>query len=131
MMGEMIQLATMVPMVVQSTTPNPAALTAAPTTPPTTEWVVDTGAPKKVARLSHSAAANRADIMDHTNIMGVWNWSDDAMPLEMVWTTSPPAMMAPDASHRAAMTRAPLMVSARAPTAGPTLLATSLAPMFM
>jgi hypothetical protein len=51
------------------------------------------------------------------------------MDLEIVDTTSPPARIAPAASKIAAMTSAPIMVSAREPTAGPTLLATSLAPM--
>jgi hypothetical protein len=53
------------------------------------------------------------------------------MPLEMVVTTSPPAISAPAASNTAAITKAPAIVSAFDPTAGPTLLATSLAPMFM
>jgi hypothetical protein len=51
------------------------------------------------------------------------------MPFLIVETTSPPAMIAPAASNTAAMTSAPKRVSARAPTAGPTLFATSLAPM--
>ena len=52
------------------------------------------------------------------------------MPLEIVWTTSPPAMKAPAVSKIPAMITAPTMVSDLAPNAGPTLLATSLAPMF-
>ncbi|MNY63428.1 hypothetical protein D3C86_2003850 [compost metagenome] len=53
------------------------------------------------------------------------------MPPLMVPTTSPPATMAPMASNTAATTMAQPMVMAPDPTAGPMLLATSLAPMFM
>ena len=52
------------------------------------------------------------------------------IPREMVLTTSPPAIRAPAVSNTAAMAMAPPMVSAFAPTAGPMLFATSLAPMF-
>ena len=51
------------------------------------------------------------------------------IPLAMVETTSPPAINAPALSKTAAITIAPNMVSAFAPTAGPILLATSLAPI--
>ncbi len=53
------------------------------------------------------------------------------MPFLMVCTTSPPAIKAPPPSKTAAMTIAPPIVSAFDPTAGPTLLATSFAPMFI
>jgi len=43
--GEMTQLAAILPMVGQLTAPNPVAAIPAPMTPPTMEWVVDTGAP--------------------------------------------------------------------------------------
>ena len=49
----------------------------------------------------------------------------------MVATTSAPPIKAPMTSKMAAMMMAPVMVMERDPTAGPTLLATSLAPMFM
>ena len=49
---------------------------------------------------------------------------------EIVLTTSPPAMMAPAPSQTAAIASAPASVSAFDPTAGPMLLATSLAPTF-
>ena len=49
----------------------------------------------------------------------------------MVPTTSPPATMAPMASNTAATRMAQPMARAPEPTAGPMLLATSLAPMFM
>ena len=57
--------------------------------------------------------------------------SAETMPSEMVVTTSPPASRAPAVSKKAAISRAAPMVSALAPTAGPTLFVTSLAPMFM
>ena len=53
------------------------------------------------------------------------------MPPLMVPTTSPPATMAPSASKTAATQMAQPMVMAPEPTAGPMLLATSFAPMFM
>ena len=58
--GEMNQLAAILDIVTQLTRPKPAPAMPAPITPPTIEWVVDTGAFKKVARLIHNAAANRA-----------------------------------------------------------------------
>ena len=53
------------------------------------------------------------------------------MPFLIVLTTSPPAISAPAASNIAAIAIAPASVRAFDPTAGPTLLATSLAPMFI
>ncbi len=53
------------------------------------------------------------------------------MPFLMVPTTSPPASKAPLASKIEATMTAPPMVKAPAPTAGPTLFATSLAPIFI
>jgi hypothetical protein len=52
------------------------------------------------------------------------------MSFEIVFTTSPPARIAPAASQIAAMTSAAPSGSARLPTAGPMLFATSFAPMF-
>ena len=43
--GEMTQLAAMPPMLDQWMESEPAAMMPAPTTPPTTAWVVETGAP--------------------------------------------------------------------------------------
>ena len=57
--------------------------------------------------------------------------SGEMMPLRIVPVTSPPAMIAPAASNMAAMMMAPVSVRVLEPTAGPTLLATSLAPMFI
>ena len=103
----------------------------APSTAPTIECVVDTGAPTAVARLSQSAPASSAASMIHTKVSESLIRSGLMMPLRMVPTTSPPAISAPAASKTAAMTSAPASVNALEPTAGPTLLATSLAPMFI
>src|SRR3546814_12355047 len=58
--GEITQLAAMLVMVPQLATSQPAAATPAPSTPPTMEWVVDTGAPIQVARFNQRAPASRA-----------------------------------------------------------------------
>ena len=129
--GEITQLAAMLPMVDQSTMAGPAAAMPAPSTAPTIECVVDTGAPTAVARFSHSAPASSAASMIHTKVSESLMRSGSMMPLRMVPMTSPPAISAPAASKIAAMTSAPARVSALEPTAGPTLLATSLAPMFI
>ncbi len=120
----------MAPTVGQFTALNPAAAMPAPMTPPTMAWVVDTGAPIQVARLIHSAPANRAENIAQTKTPGWATASGATIPREMVDTTSPPASSAPAVSQIAAMIRALPMVMARAPTAGPILLATSFAPMF-
>jgi len=96
-----------------------------------TTWVVETGAPKKVAKLSHRAAASSAANMAVRKVAASGIKSGSMMPLEMVATTSPPAINAPAVSKMAAINSAPVSVSAREPTAGPTLLATSFAPMFI
>lgn len=98
-------------------------------TPPTTEWVVETGAPMKVARFTQSAADSSAAIIAVTNTRLSARLSGATIPLEIVSTTSPPASSAPALSQMAAIAMAPAMDSARAPTAGPMLLATSFAPM--
>ena len=98
-------------------------------TPPTTACVVDTGAPSQVARLTQRADETRAAIIAHTKTLGSETAAGSTMPLDMVLTTSPPATSAPALSKTAAMASAAVIVSALAPTAGPTLLATSFAPM--
>ena len=95
------------------------------------ECVVDTGAPIEVARLIQRAAASSAASITQRNVSGLAIISGSMMPLRMVLTTSPPAMMAPIASKTPAMASAPSSVMAPEPTAGPTLLATSLAPIFI
>ena len=129
--GEITQLMTMAPMVSQFTRPQPPAAMPAPMTAPMMEWVVDTGAPTAVARLSQSAPASRAENMTQANSAGSLMAAGSMMPPLMVPTTSPPATMAPSASNTAATRMAQPMVMAPEPTAGPMLLATSLAPMFM
>ena len=61
--GEITQLAAMAPIMPQLIAPKPAAAIPAPMTPPTTECVVETGAPIQVARLTHSAEASKAAII--------------------------------------------------------------------
>ena len=117
--------------VAQLTMLMPAAATPAPSTAPTIECVVDTGAPTAVAMFNHSAAASKAASISQMKVSVSSISSGRMMPLRMVLTTSPPAMNAPAASQTAAMTSAPTRLRAREPTAGPTLLATSLAPMFI
>lgn len=126
----MIQLAAIADITDQSTAPSPAAAMPAPMTPPTMEWVVETGAPTQVARLTQTAAARSADSIASTKTWPPARLSGSTIPFEMVETTSPPASRAPAVSHTAAMASAPAIDRALAPTAGPMLLATSLAPMF-
>src|SRR6056300_148724 len=128
--GEITQLAAIFDMVPQSTAPKPAAAMPAPITPPTTEWVVDTGAPTHVAILTHNAADSRAAIIAQINTSTDCMLDGAMMPLAMVDTTSPPAINAPALSNMAAIAMAPAMVRAFAPTAGPILFATSFAPIF-
>ena len=61
--GETTQLAAIAPMVGQLTRLKPTAAIPAPITPPTTECVVETGAPRTVARFTHIAEAARAAII--------------------------------------------------------------------
>ena len=128
--GEMTQDAAIAPIVSQLTAAKPAAAIPAPITPPTTECVVETGAPTNVARFTHKAADKSAAIIAQMNVSGVPMLSGAIMPLAMVETTSPPAINAPADSKTTAIAMAPPIVSALAPTAGPILLATSFAPMF-
>ena len=90
---------------------------------------MDTGAPTHVARLTHNADETRAAIIAQINTCASSTDAGSMIPLEMVDTTSPPASNAPALSQIAAMTMAPPMLRALAPTAGPMLLATSFAPM--
>ncbi len=115
----------------QSAISRPPAAIPAPSTPPTIEWVVETGAPSAVAIFSQTAPASRAAIINQIKVSASPIMSGLIMPFLMVLTTSPPAMRAPAASKIAAIMMAPVRVRAREPTAGPTLLATSLAPIFM
>ncbi len=120
----------MAPIIGHCTISKPEAAIPAPTTPPTMACVVETGAPRYVARWIHSAADSMAAVMTSTNSTTRIDSSGRKIRFDTVSTTSPPARMAPAASQIAAMTSALVMVSARLPTAGPMLLATSLAPTF-
>src|SRR5210317_55320 len=93
--GEIAQLAAIFDMVPQSTAAKPAAAMPAPITPPTTEWVVDTGAPTHVARLTHKADEISAAIIAQMKIWPSETEAGSMIPLEIVDTTSPPASKAP------------------------------------
>ena len=129
--GEITQLAAICPIFAQSTIAKPLAAMPEPIMAPTIECVVETGAPTAVAMFSHKAAANNAAIINQTKVSESGIKLGSIMPLRMVPTTSPPAINAPAASKIAAMTNAPTSVKALEPTAGPTLLATSFAPIFI
>ncbi|MPN36683.1 hypothetical protein SDC9_184193 [bioreactor metagenome] len=129
--GEITQLAAMLLIVPQLAAFMPPAAMPAPRTAPTMEWVVDTGAPMAVAKFSHKAPASNEAVISQMKRLLSRMASGLMMPPRIVATTSPPAIRAPAISKMAAMTMAPVMVMACEPTAGPTLLATSLAPMFI
>src|SRR5690554_7300723 len=85
--GEITQLAAILPITLQSAMAQPPAAIPAPSTPPTIEWVVDTGAPIQVARFSHRAPASRAAVINHTNARGSSRLVGSIMPPLMVDTT--------------------------------------------
>lgn len=114
----------------QFTAVRPAAAMPPPITPPTMECVVETGAPSLEARLSHSAAASSAAIIAHTLVWVSASASGATMPPRTVPVTLPPAISAPRNSNAADMISASPSGMTPAPTVGPILLATSLAPMF-
>ena len=60
-MGDMTQLATTAPSLPQLMTVNPPAMMPNPIMAPTMEWVVDTGSDFQVAKLTHRAAASKAE----------------------------------------------------------------------
>ena len=95
------------------------------------ECVVETGAPSEVATLSQSALASSAASISQMKRDGSSIAAGLMMPPLMVSTTSPPAITAPSASKMAAIKMAQPSVITPEPTAGPRLLATSLAPMFI
>ena len=104
---------------------------AAPMTPPTIEWVVETGAPIHVDRLTHMAADISDAIIAQIKVVASATELGSMIFREIVDTTSPPASNAPALSASAAIVIAPAMVRAFAPTAGPMLLDTSLAPILI
>src|SRR5690606_35494901 len=109
----------------------PASTRPKPITAPTMLWVVETGQPHLLARLSQIAAASSAAVIPIANSTGsaaTTSWS--TMPLRMVSVTWPPTKNAPANSNTAARPTAAPMVSALLPTEVPKALATSFAPMF-
>lgn len=130
MIGDVTQLDEISTITRQLTGSGPTAAMPAPMTAPTIAWVVETGALSQVARLTHKAAAISAAIMiQASNPSGTCTAS--TILDEMVFTTSPPAIVAPRISKIAAITSACAIVIARAPTAAPTLFVTSFAPIFI
>ena len=130
--GEITQEAAIFAIVAQETILKPAAAIPAPITPPTIECVVETGAFIIVAKFNHKAAAKSAAIIAQMKGSGFPPKAEmSMMPFLIVLTTSPPAINAPAASKIAAITIATVIVIAFDPTAGPTLFATSFAPMFI
>ena len=93
--GEITQLAAILVIVPQFTALKSAAAMPAPITPPTTEWVVETGAPIHVARFIHKAAASNAAIIAQINSEADCIALGSIMPFAIVETTSPPAIKAP------------------------------------
>ena len=99
--GEITHEAAILLIVAQFTALNPAAAMPAPITPPTTEWVVETGAPTQVARFTQRADETNAAIIAQTKISAEATAAGSMMPFEMVLTTSPPASKRPGAfEHR-------------------------------
>ena len=129
--GEITQLAAIAPSLSQFAISQPPAAIPAPSTPPTIECVVDTGAPNAVAIFNQIAPASKAAIMTQIKVSLFGIASGLMMPFLMVLTTSPPASKAPAASNITAIIIAPTSVNALDPTAGPTLFATSFAPIFI
>ena len=127
--GEIIQLAAIFPNSIQLATPKPPAAIPAPKIPPTIECVVETGAPIAVAKCSQIAPESKAANIKVAKFRESPITSIEIIPERTVSTTSPPAIKAPEISQIAAIVIAPNMLKALEPTAGPTLLATSLAPI--
>ena len=137
--GEINQLATICPILPQWTEPIPAATMPNPATAPTIEWVVETGIPVQVAKLSQIAADNKAaDIPITRSAAGSpsskpcidTRAEGSTIPLRMVSVTWEPTKTAPANSQIPAAMTACLTDKAPEPTASAIELATSLAPMF-
>ena len=101
-----------------------------PITPPTHEWVVDTGISYLEAKSSHAPTEMITHIMPCMSAGGLSaKHSESAMPLRMVSVTRDPSKKAPRNSKTAPMHTAWRMVSDLDPTDVANALATSLAPM--
>lgn len=128
--GDMNQLETIFHIVHQSTTQNQRAAIHQPITHHTIEWVVETGALKNVARLSHNDAENNAESIIKIKILTSFINQTSIIPFFTVSTTSHQAITAQSNSNTAAIIIACFNFKAHEPTAGQTLLATSLAHIF-
>ena len=127
--GDVTQLATICPIFSQFITSIPRAIIPAPTSHPITECVAETGDFVYVATLIHTAEPKSvASIIPINTLISVTALAS-MIPHLIVFTTSPPAIIAPLASKIAAIIIAHHIVMARDPTAGPMLFATSFAPM--
>ena len=128
--GETIQLMTTAKSLPKLMTENPPAMMPNPIMAPTIECVVETGRDFQVAKLTHSAAASRADKAPIRAIWGSVIMSVETIPLRIVLVTWEPIKVAPKIFKMPARNMAWRIVIALAPTAGAMELATSLAPMF-
>merc|ERR1719453_2909096 len=98
--------------------------------PPTHEWGVETGISRRHAVTSQMPTEKMTQKQPYMRSGGLSRKaSSSAMPLRMVFTTSPPRKVAPMNSMTTAMAHAWRMVSAFEPTDVAKALATSLAPM--
>jgi len=122
-----------VPALNQTTHSEPLDTMAMPVSPPTTEWVVETGISNLVARISQMPTAPMTQRLPYMRTAASMyepvKQSVLAMPLRIVSATEEPARTAPLNSKTTASTHACLMVSALEPTEVAYALATSLAPM--
>src|SRR5210317_1440732 len=124
--GEINQLATICPILPQWTEPIPAATMPKPATAPTMEWVVETGMPVQVAKLSQIAADNRAADIPMTrraagspsSMPGIEARAEGStIPLRIVSVTWEPTRTAPANSQIPAAMTAFFMDNAPEPTA--------------
>jgi len=129
--GEITQEAAIFHIVHQDTIETQKAAIHAHITPQTIEWVVETGAFKYVARFNHNAAASKAASIANINIFGSEKLEISIIHFLIVFTTSHQAITAQENSHNAAITKAHFILIVFDQTAGHTLLATSLAHIFI
>lgn len=125
--GEITQLITICPILYHCITSTPRAIIHAQTSPPITECVAETGLLVYVAILIQSAEPKRVASMMDMKTFGSSTHDASIIHHLIVFTTSPQAMIAHEASNIAAIMIAHPMVIAFDPTAGPILFATSFA----
>ena len=130
-MGDTIQLRTIVTTFPHSIEERPWVAIPKPMTPPTMEWVVDTGMPNLVAMLTQRAAERSVASIPYANTIASFEYARGfTIPFATVRLTWLPTSIAPENSKMAATMIACLNVRLRAPTLVPIALATSLAPIF-